>query len=121
MDGFEASRQIREMYGVPLNSSTKKVHTKGSDSCQSCKESQERVSKSTAATTTITTPKPYTPDTLPRIRIVAITANASYAHRQRVLQSGIDYCILKPVRLDDLHEVVRQLAAERNFAFKNII
>ncbi|KAI8054056.1 histidine kinase-like ATPase [Syncephalis plumigaleata] len=33
----------------------------------------------------------------------------------------IDYCILKPVRFDDLHEVVRQLAVERDFIFKHTI
>ncbi|KAI9598523.1 hypothetical protein BDF19DRAFT_238691 [Syncephalis fuscata] len=113
MDGFEASRQIRKMYGTPVDntdSSSKEI----ANSCQSCQENQCKISKSASALT-------YCKDALPRMRIVAVTANASYAHRQRVLQSGIDYCILKPIRFDDLQEVVRQLATERNFAFKNTI
>ncbi|RKP28109.1 hypothetical protein SYNPS1DRAFT_26298 [Syncephalis pseudoplumigaleata] len=120
MDGFTASRQIRAMYGTPLPDTPNDeeaaaaadgaVGDSSDAACHTCQESQSRRKPESV----ILSPVRMLHGALPRTRIVAVTANASYAHRQRVLQSGIDYCILKPVRFDDLHEVVRQLAVERN-------
>jgi CheY-like chemotaxis protein len=46
------------------------------------------------------------PDARPRI--IAMTANAMYGDRERCLQSGMDDYISKPIRIEELREMVER-------------
>jgi PAS domain S-box-containing protein len=50
---------------------------------------------------------------LPRVRIVAVTANAMEGDRERCLEAGMDEFVTKPVRVDHLAAVLEQQVAGR--------
>ncbi len=48
----------------------------------------------------------------PRVRIIALTANAMETDRQRCLDAGMDDYLSKPVKLQELGEMLTRTAAQ---------
>ena len=80
MDGYEATNKIRE------------------------RESVQRVQKEENSHSTFS----HTPDSIPHLPIIAMTANAMPEDRGKCLQAGMDDYLTKPIRPEGLSQVLEQ-------------
>jgi CheY-like chemotaxis protein len=111
-DGLTCTRRIRELEadGEMAVSFAALAAAKAAAAAASTTAAASTCCPSTSSTTaTTTTTTPTTPAVLPRVPIIALTANARSEQVEAAMQAGCDDVILKPYRVPELVEKMREV------------